>query len=261
MKQMKQRTMRVKKSLARMTMLLLVCTLFAGAVHGMYVIVTEKPWPAKDDATVDYYTAPTPQKLDNTDEAAPAQGDWNLLLVNPWNPLPEGFSVERTTLKNGHSIDKRAYEDLQAMMDDARAAGLSPLICSSFRTMEKQQSLFDNQVAKYQARGYSEAEAKAEAARWVAIPGTSEHQSALAVDIVATSYQQLNSKQGETAEQKWLMEHCYEYGFVLRYPADKEDITGIGYEPWHYRYVGKNAAAAMQEQGISLEEYLQALAQ
>lgn len=257
MKKTKQRTIRAKRALARMTMLLLVCIVFMGAVHGMYVIVTEKRWPAQQDGVVEY-GVPTPGQPDDT-QATPTKSDWNLLLVNPWNPLPQDYAAERTTLKNGHSIDKRAYEDLQAMMDGARAAGLSPLICSSFRTMEKQQSLFDKQVAKYLAKGYSKAEATAEAARWVALPGTSEHQSALAVDIVATSYQQLNNKQAETAEQKWLMEHCYEYGFILRYPADKEDITGIGYEPWHYRYVGKAAAQAMQEQGVCLEEYLQTL--
>ncbi len=181
---------------------------------------------------------------------------WNLLLVNPWNKLPENFSVEKTTLKNGHSIDSRAYPYLQKMIDDARAEGLQPLICSSYRTVERQQQLFDAQVKKYLNMGYSIDDAEAEAAKWVAIPGTSEHHTALALDIVATSYQILDSSQEKTAEQKWLMANSYKYGFVLRYPKDKTDITGIVYEPWHYRFVGVEAAKEMYENKMCLEEYL-----
>lgn len=181
---------------------------------------------------------------------------WNLILVNKSNPIPNEFSVDLEKLKNGHAIDKRDYPDLQAMMDDARAAGLSPLICSSYRTMEKQTSLYDRQVEKYRDQGYSEEEEKKEAGKWVAVPGTSEHQAGLAADIVSESYQSLDKKQESTAEQIWLMENCYKYGFILRYPEKKSEITGIGYEPWHYRYVGKEAAAEITEKGICLEEYL-----
>ena len=106
-------------------------------------------------------------------------------------------------------------------------------------------------------KGYTRASAAAAAARWVAPPGTSEHQLGLAVDIVAGSFQVLDSRQEKTAEQQWLMEHCWEYGFILRYPSDKSDITGIAYEPWHYRYVGEKAAREMTEQGLCLEEYLE----
>ena len=97
---------------------------------------------------------------------------------------------------------------------------------------------------------------EAEAARWVAQPGTSEHQTGLALDIVAAGYQILDEEQEDTAEQKWLMENSWKYGFILRYPSEKSDITGIGYEPWHYRYVGKAAAADIYRTGVCLEEYL-----
>ena len=90
----------------------------------------------------------------------------------------------------------------------------------------------------------------------MAVPGTSEHQTGLAVDLDSASYQVLNRKQEQTKEQKWLMEHCWEYGFILRFPSDKSDVTGIGYEPWHYRYVGKETALAMRDSGLCLEEYL-----
>ena len=86
--------------------------------------------------------------------------------------------------------------------------------------------------------------------------GESEHATGLAMDIVSTEYAGLDEKQGETDDQKWLMEHCYEYGFILRYPQDKSDDTGIIYEPWHYRYVGTEAALAIRDQGVTLEEYL-----
>ncbi|MCB7304466.1 M15 family metallopeptidase [Bariatricus massiliensis] len=181
---------------------------------------------------------------------------WNMILVNPWNAMNQNFSVELTQLANGHAIDKRAYPDLQNMMDDARAEGLSPMICSSYRTWDKQRTLYDNETKRYMAQGYSKEEAEKEAAKWVAVPGTSEHQTGLAVDIVAQSYQILDKKQEDTPEQRWLMENSYKYGFILRFPTDKSKITGINYEPWHYRYVGKEAAKEIYERGICLEEYL-----
>lgn len=184
---------------------------------------------------------------------------WNLILVNPWHRIPEGFSVELTQLRNGHAIDKRAYPDLQKMMDDMRAEGLDPLICSSYRTNDKQQTLYNNKVNEYLSKGYSLAKAEEEAGKWIAIPGTSEHQTGLAVDIVDTSYQILDERQEVTAVQQWLMKNSWKYGFILRYPNDKRNITGIYYEPWHYRYVGKEVAKVIYEKGICFEEYLEEL--
>ncbi len=195
----------------------------------------------------------------NTDKVTVNTSSWNMLLVNPWNYIPEDFSVELTQLKNGQAIDERAYPDLQEMMDDMRAEGLSPLICSSYRTNKKQQTLYNNKVNEYLAQGYSQEKAEEEAGKWVAVPGTSEHQLGLAVDIVDTNNQMLDEKQEDTAVQKWLMKNSWKYGFILRYPSDKSDITGIYYEPWHYRYVGKEAAKEIYEKGICFEEYLQEL--
>lgn len=181
---------------------------------------------------------------------------WNLVLVNKWNKLPDNFTVKRRFIGGGHSIDVRAYPELQAMMDNARQAGLDPIICSSFRTMEKQRNLHENQIRKYRAQGLSYEDAKATAATWVAEPGTSEHESGLALDIVARSYQMLDKNQENTPEQKWLMDNSYKYGFILRYPPGKSEITGIEYEPWHYRYVGVEAAHDIYNKGVCLEEYL-----
>lgn len=185
------------------------------------------------------------------------RSDWRLLLVNAQHSLPDDFEVKLTELKNGQAIDERCYSDLQQMMDDCRAAGLDPLICSSYRSKEKQQELFDNKVQGLKEQGLSEDEAREKAAEVVALPGTSEHQAGLALDIVDLSNQNLDESQESTPVQQWLLKNCWQYGFILRYPKDKVDITGIVYEAWHYRYVGKEVAQAIQEQGVCLEEYLE----
>ncbi len=191
------------------------------------------------------------------DRPASAGDGWALLLVNGEHPLPEDFAVpELTQLRNGHAIDSRAYPALQRMMDDCRAAGLQPLICSSYRSEETQRQLFQQEVQSWLAQGYPQEEAEEQAARWVARPGASEHQTGLAVDLVDLSYQVLDHEQENTAVQRWLMAHCAEYGFILRYPTDKSALTGVGYEPWHYRYVGVEAAREIMGRGLCLEEYI-----
>ena len=198
------------------------------------------------------------QKDSRTKKAhqAKKEQEWNLLLVNPWNRVPENYEPELTYLRNGQAVDSRCYPELQQMIDDCRAAGFEPLICASYRTMEKQEALFEDKEANLIREGYPENEVEAEAAKVVAYPGTSEHQLGLALDIVDVSYQQLDTEQENTPVQQWLMKNSWKYGFVLRYPTDKSDITGIIYEPWHYRYVGKEAAAEMYENKLCLEEYL-----
>ncbi len=182
--------------------------------------------------------------------------DWKLILVNPKTYLPEDFSVELAAYNDSQSVDARILDDLKAMVSAMKKEGLSPVICSSYRTMQKQITLYTRQVEREKARGLSEEEAKREAGTVVAVPGTSEHHTGLAVDIVALSYQILDENQENTAEQKWLLENCYDYGFILRYPNGKSDITGIIYEPWHYRYVGKEVAADIKARGITFEEWL-----
>ena len=190
------------------------------------------------------------------DSGTVSPDDWRLLLVNRWNSIPDGYTFELTQLKQGHAVDSRAYPDLQEMMDACRAAGLDPKICSSYRTQDKQQELYENKIQRLMDEGYSYDRAVEEAGTVVAVPGTSEHQTGLALDIVDASYQILDEEQENTQVQQWLMEHCWEYGFVLRYPNGKSEITGIIYEPWHYRYVGREAAREMTELGMCLEEYV-----
>ena len=189
-------------------------------------------------------------------DQAVSQEDWQLLLVNALHKLPEDYHVELKTLANGLQVDARIYDDLNAMLTDCREAGLEPIVCSAYRTEDTQTRLYRNKVSRLLSAGWSRDTVEQEAARWVAPPGTSEHQTGLALDIVSADYQLLDEQQAQTPEQQWLMAHCWEYGFVLRYPTDKCAATGIGYEPWHYRYVGKEAAREMQQKGLCLEEYL-----
>lgn len=203
--------------------------------------------------------APQPAQTEAAEKLIPEAEDWQLLLVNPENFLPADFTVELQTLSNGMKVDKRIVDDLDAMLTACRKEGLRPIICSAYRPQATQERLYKNKIARLRYAGYSQEKAIQEAGRWVAVPGTSEHQTGLALDIVAASYQVLDQKQENTAEQKWLMEHCWEYGFILRYPSDKSEITGIGYEPWHYRYVGRETAIAIRDSGLCFEEYLKSL--
>ena len=129
-------------------------------------------------------------------------------------------------------------------------------VTSAYRSYDRQCEVFNATMQDWISQGYTPLSAYDETKKSVAVPGTSEHATGLAVDIMSTEYSELDDKQGDTEEQKWLMEHCYEYGFILRFPKDKSDVTGIVYEPWHYRYVGADAAKAIQEKGITLEEYV-----
>ncbi|MGE5396067.1 MAG: M15 family metallopeptidase [Chitinophagales bacterium] len=181
---------------------------------------------------------------------------WMLTLVNAENPLPDTYKSGLKKLANGLQFDERAIEQLNSMLSDARAEGLSPVVCSAYRTTEYQRKLFNNQVNKQIAKGLNRQQAEIEARKIVAYPGTSEHNLGLAADIVSLDYQQLDEKQAKTAEVKWLTEHCSEYGFILRYPEGKTDITGVIFEPWHFRYVGINAAKEIMASGQCLEEEL-----
>lgn len=248
---------RSRSWLLRSLVLLIAFTIVAVLLLGSYPHVSFLPHTVpKTKSSLDVSVS----RIASPSWQPPAQTDvWNLILVNPWHPLPEDYSLDLTQLSSGQSVDRRCAAALQEMMKDCRAAGLSPLICSSYRTQRTQQGLYDAQVDDFLDQGYSRKEAEEMAATIVALPGTSEHQLGLAADIVDSNYQILESSQENTPVQRWLMEHCWEYGFILRYPKEKTDLTGIIYEPWHYRYVGQEAAEEIMRAGICLEEYLGAV--
>ena len=185
-----------------------------------------------------------------------------LVLVNPWHEMAEDYTPELMQVTWGYDeeqfMDVRAADALIKMIADCEEAGNHPFVCSSYRSVETQRYLFNNKIARLvYEEGVDPGEAPALAATSVALPGTSEHQLGLAADIIDYNYPYLNEKQEEMPTQKWLMEHCWDYGFILRYPNEKSDVTGIIYEPWHYRYVGVEIAQEIRDLGLTLEEYLE----
>lgn len=182
-----------------------------------------------------------------------------LVVVNFENQIPEDWQVDLVTLNYGQKVDVRIYNDLKMMLEEARKAGLKPLVCSSYRSKEKQTKLYQDKVNDYLKQGDSRISAENKAAFWVARPGTSEHQLGLAVDIVSLQNQRLDRSQENSPLQYWLMDNSWKYGFILRYPTNKSAITKVGYEPLHYRYVGKEHAKKIYEQNICLEEYVEAV--
>ena len=182
----------------------------------------------------------------------PVPEEWNLIVVNCWNEIPEDYSVTLTELSNGEKVDSRIYSYLQEMFDAMRAEGLYPTVREGYRTAKEQQRILDDKIYAYVREGYSRKRAEKLARAWVAIPGTSEHQLGIAVDINADKLKSSNEE-----VYSWLAENAHSFGFILRYPQEKEDITGTSYEPWHYRYVGKEAAEEIYAEQICLEEYME----
>ena len=216
----------------------------------------EAPAPTQEEPAEPEEDPQTPaQETEPASEEDPAQtdagDDWKLILVNADHPVPEDYSVTLKELRNDQWVDERIYPELQQMFDDARAEGIYPLINESYRSAERQQEILDNYIAAYEAEGLSTEEAQQRALEVVAKPGTSEHQLGLALDII------VEYEEDSTVTWQWLKENCWRYGFILRYPEDKTEITGISYEPWHFRYVGAEAAQQITERGITLEEYLE----
>ena len=182
---------------------------------------------------------------------------WNLVLVNSWHPMEEGYVPELTEIQSGYSVDTRIANAARKMLADAEKAGLHVEMCSAYRSVERQEQVFGQSMKERVKEGMGYWEAYEETALNVALPGTSEHALGLALDLISNQYSELDERQEGTAEAKWLAENCYKYGFILRYPSEKTHITGIIYEPWHYRYVGEEHAKKIMDLGITLEEYLQ----
>lgn len=181
---------------------------------------------------------------------------WCLILTNAEYPVPEDYEVELEAIPGTEqSVDKRIYEPLMAMIGDMKAQGLSPIVCSGYRTLDKQEKLFNRKVLSYVKAGHTKEESYNLARQTISIPGSGEHCLGLAVDFYTRRYHKLERAFEDTPESKWLVEHAQDYGFVMRYGENKTHITGIQYEPWHYRYVGVEAAKYMKDNELSLEEF------
>jgi len=182
---------------------------------------------------------------------------WNMVLVNYEHPMQQGYVPQLTELEPGYSVDTRIADAAKEMLADAKKAGLHVIICSAYRSVERQKNVFDESMKDRIKKGMGYWEAYCDTVKSVAEPGESEHALGLALDLISNQYTELDQGQESTKEAKWLAENCYKYGFILRYPPAKTNITGIIYEPWHYRYVGKEDAKKIHDLDITLEEYLQ----
>ena len=178
--------------------------------------------------------------------------DWQIRLVNRENPLPDDFTVELENLDASRKFDKRAIGPLKQMILDMRNQGIKNIWAqSTYRSIEYQKGLYEKSINKYLEQGKTQEEAEKLTDEYINKPGTSEHHLGLAVD-----FNNVDEGFENTKAYVWLLENASDYGFVLRYPKEKEDITGIEYEPWHWRYVGPEHAKKMKEQNLCLEEYV-----
>lgn len=177
---------------------------------------------------------------------------WELTLVNYENKIPDDYKFSLSKLPNGLEVDSRIYVQLMLMLEDMESEGIYAVVGEGYRTSEAQQSMMDDKISAYINEGCSEKKAKRLAEQYVAKDGFSEHQLGLAVDINADK-----SRSSNDEVYSWLAENAYKYGFIERYPQDKENTTKIAYEPWHYRFVGLDAAKEIYGSKLSLEEYIE----
>ncbi|MCM1111907.1 MAG: M15 family metallopeptidase [Muribaculum sp.] len=184
-----------------------------------------------------------------------SKDDWRLVLINKQHSIPDDYTVSLGTIEGALKCDERILDDLSDMLQAAVDDGISLKVRSPYRTHERQVYNFNQKISDYMNRGLSYLEAYQLASQVVTVPGNSEHEIGLALDITCDSFARLEQEFADTDAGKWLAENSCRFGFILRYPKGKEYVTGIVYEPWHFRYVGVEAATVITERGITLEEF------
>lgn len=230
-------------------------SLCLGAAAGVFAALS--PWDPP-------LAEPLPSARAGTAEESQGE-EWALTLVNGSHPLPEDFSPEVSAVDRypDRKFDARAVAQLNALLADAEKAGHPLYLVSTYRSVSYQKGLFTRKTNFYKNKGFAQQAAEEQASQWVAKPGCSEHNLALAADIVSknwySSHSDLTGEFADTPEFQWLYANCAQYGFILRYPEGKAQVTGVEYEPWHYRYVGQAAAQEIMAQNTTLEEYLEHL--
>lgn len=202
----------------------------------------------------------TPRQLTEAEKEACrrvyAQDQNLLVLVNKEHELSGDYSLQLRSICSGRlQAADVMYEDLVEMLKAAGDAGYQYWIASGYRSRERQQELINEDVADYMEQGMSYEDALAKTLEETQPAGYSEHETGLALDILCSTNTQMNRTQAGEPGNHWLTEYSAEYGFILRYPKDKETVTGIAFEPWHFRYVGKEAAGLMKELDLTLEEF------
>jgi D-alanyl-D-alanine carboxypeptidase len=209
------------------------------------------------DSTVSAVSQQNSSKINSSAQASIFQqsSDWNLVLVNMKVKLPQNFQPQIVNYDDKVKVDKRIVSSYESMKKAAAKAGVSLWISSGYRSEEEQTKLFEDEVKIYLAKGLTRNKAEIQAQQSVARPGYIEHNTGLALD-----FNGLPANFDKTNAYAWLAKHSSEYGFILRYPKGKEKLTGIEFEPWHFRYVGIKNAKAVTTKNMCLEEYVSSLA-
>ena len=210
------------------------------------------------DTTVPETTQPVtaavaqPGTIDNPTIITIDEEEWYLTLVNSSYRIPDSYEPDLVYVcGSGERLDRKVAEHYEKMYNAAKEDGVNLAPCSGYRSYELQERNYNNKVSFYESQGYSNKDAKVKAATIIMPPGSSEHNLGFAMDIVC-----VDEWFEGTAEFKWLTENAADYGFIMRYPKDKQDITKVIYEPWHWRYVGVELAKELKDSGLVLEEYM-----
>ncbi|MEG3074114.1 MAG: D-alanyl-D-alanine carboxypeptidase family protein, partial [Ruthenibacterium sp.] len=201
--------------------------------------------------------APSSTPLPPAPAVAPIPRDeWYMKLANKQSPLSADFKVETEKTVDGIEVDARIRGAVNDMIAGAKEQGVKLKTVAGYRSYQRQENSYNNRVAEFVKAGKTKEEAQAAAAIITAPPGASEHNLGLSVDMQSVASHDYADTFKDSAEAKWLLDNAANYGFILRYPAGKEAVTGFDFEPWHYRYVGVEQAQKIKESGLTLEEYL-----
>lgn len=278
---MSKKKRKLKKG-ATAAIAVLVCLLAAAAVTGVLNHRKKTTVPSNDSAaSVSESTSSGGESSSVVSEVSSSSSVLNasdsktgegglLMLVNKDNELSESFTPNLVKLPTSYyyssdkdtNFDSRAAQSLKKFIDAGRKAGFDDLcILSGHRTYAYQKSNYERHVKQFEAKGETSSQAQIDAAAIVAPPGTSEHETGLAADIITTSWYnstgELTAEFDTTDAFAWLYSNCAKYGFILRYPEDKVSQTGYEYEPWHYRFVGTDTAKKIMDSNLCLEEYVE----
>ena len=251
--------------LAVVIVILLIITAAAGSCSGSEKDETDtSPQESANSTPAESQSASAPEESSAVNAVVKikynAEEDWALYVIGNNNPLPENFTVETKTVTGERTLDSRCADYAIQMLNAAAEQNVGLFVTSSYRSVQKQAENMESYINTLISQGYSQDEAKIQAEKEIALPGRSEHNAGLAMDIVSSDYWSTHDDLDESFEKlpqfDWLIENSWKYGFVLSYPKGKEDITGIIYEPWHYRFVGLKHAEKMHEVYESTGEFL-----
>ena len=257
-----------KQNLLLTILVLLLCIT---AALGIILISIDEPDAKPDGTTAPPETdAPNPEipsplfktHLEDYEQYMDANDEKYLILVNKSSTVDQSYKPESLVkVKDSHKdieLLETAEKALEAMFTEMRANGFDNVsVTSAYRSYSYQSSLFNTYLNDEIASGLSYEKAKERVLTYSAYPGTSEHHTGLAVDLITSSMSELDESFADDPVYPWLLENAWKFGFILRYPKDKTEITGYSFEPWHYRFVGRYHAYKIYSEGLCLEEYLE----